>query len=590
MRERIARLTGWNVWAVLYLIGVASSYVLIRSSMSSSHAWAWRHLNTGLTFPMVSLVLGLVLLGLVVYGASRLDPTLAWARIIRMCLSLTVGAVTWYLRLDHSWGDRTIFLEMLTHDKFLRMSQPLTTAIYALVYRGVALWGWPPRNAIALLCSLTAGVSIDVIRWGLARLPDIQAFPTSLFLVSCSLTVLFFGYVETTVLALTMGLWFLFEAQRYLSDRRSLWRPALALGLAIACHGLSVYLIPGLGFLAWQDGPNGITMRQRIQRGLGAAGGLVLPTVIIVIVALLFPDLIRGSLVGDSMGGEDMRPFVPLFAPRMEHERYTLFSLAHGLDLLNLAFLTSPLVVWILVSGLLTHKLVRRTDWGVFLGLSTLAGLGFAFLWHPDLGMMRDWDLFAPFLLPTLLMGGYLCGILLKRPVLIGAALLSAINSMLFLQSFDPLAVWSPSVQALPVPVMQERTDLVWNERFELIGYDMVPAESISAGQLVELALYFRGLKPMSVGYTVFVHLTDATGKVLAQDDRQPFPPTEYWPPGEVQSSTYTIQIPPDLQPQTRLEIRVGAYFWQTLERLSLTHNGRVLHDKVAVLAFLPVE
>jgi len=94
----------------------------------------------------------------------------------------------------------------------------------------------------------------------------------------------------------------------------------------------------------------------------------------------------------------------------------------------------------------------------------------------------------------------------------------------------------------------------------------------------------------MPVGYTVFLHLTDATGNVLAQDDRQPYPPTEYWPPGEVQSSTYAIQIPSDIQPQTWLELRVGAYFWQTLERLPLTCDGQVIDSKATRLASLLVE
>jgi hypothetical protein len=246
--------------------------------------------------------------------------------------------------------------------------------------------------------------------------------------------------------------------------------------------------------------------------------------------------------------------------------------------------------LWILVSGFLAHKLLRKTGWGMFLGLNALAGWGVAFLWHPDLGMVRDWDLFAPFMLPLLLLGGCVCGAVLKRPVLIAATLLSAINSALLLQSFGPLAVWSPSVQALPVPAMYEHTDLVWNEEFELLGYDMAPAGSIPVGQPVELTLYFRGLEPMPVGYTVFLHLTDATGNVLAQDDRQPYPPTEYWPPGEVQSSTYAIQIPSDIQPQTWLELRVGAYFWQTLERLPLTCDGQVIDSKATRLASLLVE
>ncbi|MBN1579093.1 MAG: hypothetical protein JXA89_00205 [Anaerolineae bacterium] len=47
----------------------------------------------------------------------------------------------------------------------------------------------------------------------------------------------------------------------------------------------------------------------------------------------------------------------------------------------------------------------------------------------------------------------------------------------------------------------------------------------------------------------------------------------------------FTVQIPDDTNHNTRLHINIGAYFWQTLERLALVQNSVVVESGAATLA-----
>jgi hypothetical protein len=105
-----------------------------------------------------------------------------------------------------------------------------------------------------------------------------------------------------------------------------------------------------------------------------------------------------------------------------------------------------------------------------------------------------------------------------------------------------------------------------------LLGYEALPAE-----QTLTVTLYWEALAQMGYDYTVFVHLLDADGNQVAQHDGQPWwevsIPTTTWQPGEKLRDRHTLALPPDLPPGT-YHLWVGAYYWQTLERLPVLENG----------------
>jgi hypothetical protein len=572
--------------AVVALTYGAAVIGALENGAGAANFWAWQHLSFLPNKPeaLITLLAGCFFIFASWKGIKWFNKK-QWLYSVGLgMLVVGVGLLTWYYRVDRSWGDRKIFLEMLTQGKFFRMSQPLTTALYALVYIGVQLFDWPPRNAIALVCSGAAMVTTSTLIAFLKRLPREEAITIGSVIFPCALWVLFFGYVETTVMALTWTVTFFFTSYRHIQGRTGLLVPALVLGIAMACHGSSIYLLPALLFLAFRAQLN---FKSRLRRLLEASLGFALPVIIVVGVALTHPAAIRGSFVGDSLGGADSRALVPLFDPVPPFEHYTLFSIAHFVDVLNLVFLVSPFVlpcVWIGLRQIGS----AGTDWTKFLGIGALSGLGFIVLWNPDLGMPQDWDLFAPPLLPVLLLGGHGFAGRLRDSTLLGMILLTLVNSWLFLESFNPVRTLSPSPSALPIPVIQTRTTLAWDD-FELLGFDLPSVESWP-GQSLNFTLYFRGTKPIGVGYTIFLHLLDANGTMLAQDDHQPFPPTEYWSPGEIMTGTFTLTVPEALPVPATLDIKVGAYFWQNLERLPLTQDGHATEHNISTLTQVQVK
>jgi uncharacterized membrane protein len=118
-----------------------------------------------------------------------------------------------------------------------------------------------------------------------------------------------------------------------------------------------------------------------------------------------------------------------------------------------------------------------------------------------------------------------------------------------------------------------------------LLGYDLDPPEP-GPGSTLHLTLYWQAQAEMEQDYTVFVHLLDAEGRLVAQHDGQPGGgslPTSSWVEGEVIADEHPLDLDPNLMPGSyRLE--VGLYLWPTMERLSVLDGaGQVQGDKVVL-------
>jgi hypothetical protein len=87
---------------------------------------------------------------------------------------------------------------------------------------------------------------------------------------------------------------------------------------------------------------------------------------------------------------------------------------------------------------------------------------------------------------------------------------------------------------------------------------------------LLRMTLWWKCLKPPERRYTVFLHLYDANGKLVAQKDSQPASdhlPTVFWRRGDVVRDQRAIELPVGL-PSGRYTIAVGLYDPQTMVRL----------------------
>jgi hypothetical protein len=120
-----------------------------------------------------------------------------------------------------------------------------------------------------------------------------------------------------------------------------------------------------------------------------------------------------------------------------------------------------------------------------------------------------------------------------------------------------------------------------------LAGYDL-PGEA-APGKALPLTLAWRA-EEVAGQYTVFVHLVDERGTILAQQDRAPqangaLYPTNLWVPGEIVTDEYALTIPPDAPPG-EYTVRVGLYLPESGQRLSVpgsADNALTLPEAVMI-------
>lgn len=105
----------------------------------------------------------------------------------------------------------------------------------------------------------------------------------------------------------------------------------------------------------------------------------------------------------------------------------------------------------------------------------------------------------------------------------------------------------------------------------------------------VHLSLYWESsVRRPGIDATIFVHLIDAYGRLIAQQDARPWGgqyPTFIWEPGEVVQTDY--DIPLDAASNTPLEVSVGMYTFPSLERLSAVQGERYMLDRTISLGML---
>jgi len=115
-----------------------------------------------------------------------------------------------------------------------------------------------------------------------------------------------------------------------------------------------------------------------------------------------------------------------------------------------------------------------------------------------------------------------------------------------------------------PQPRLPRRDS--FGKTIELVGYDVS-----RTGRALNLALYWHALVQPAHAYTVFVHVLDETGRLVAQQDNMPVRdqlPTSCWQPGEFVVDPYSIPLPASVQGP--LSIEIGLYRLDTAERLGL--------------------
>jgi len=95
---------------------------------------------------------------------------------------------------------------------------------------------------------------------------------------------------------------------------------------------------------------------------------------------------------------------------------------------------------------------------------------------------------------------------------------------------------------------------------------------SLDPGGELRLALYWQTDARLEQNYTVFIHILDDSGDVIAQRDSMPQDnnyATSHWLAGPLIDDIHVIPLPPDL-PAGEYRAAIGLYVWQTGERLTV--------------------
>ena len=146
------------------------------------------------------------------------------------------------------------------------------------------------------------------------------------------------------------------------------------------------------------------------------------------------------------------------------------------------------------------------------------------------------------------------------------------IGSLLSVGTVTPVA---------PDTVVNPRAE-VFGGLLALSGFEL-PAGTMSPGTVVPVTLYWHVLQSPDADYTVFIHVLNDRGELVAQFDSPPgggTAPTSGWRIGETLRDTYPLPLPPDLAEGT-YSVRVGLYTWPAVERLPVAVDGSVIGDSV---------
>ncbi len=122
-------------------------------------------------------------------------------------------------------------------------------------------------------------------------------------------------------------------------------------------------------------------------------------------------------------------------------------------------------------------------------------------------------------------------------------------------------------------------------------GFDVSAAE-VNPGDDWELTLYWEALAHMDVDYTVFIHVEDAAGNIVAQTDLPPtggLYPTSAWKPGHTLKVSYRVTIP-EGTPAVEYRVIVGLYDPITGERVPLLDATGAPADNQLIVTTLRVK
>ena len=108
------------------------------------------------------------------------------------------------------------------------------------------------------------------------------------------------------------------------------------------------------------------------------------------------------------------------------------------------------------------------------------------------------------------------------------------------------------------------------------LGAFELTSDRAGAQPVVRGTLFWQASAPVTEDYTGFIHVLDASGRLVAQTDRQPLAgqyPTTAWRPGEWAPDPFVVTLPADA-PAGEYVVVTGMYLLRTGQRLPVAGGG----------------
>lgn len=297
--------------------------------------------------------------------------------------------------------------------RWLMRKEPFELGLHELVFRGV--YQLRPREFPALtaeqkeaalkkrqawmnsaaastyvgLSVLAGGLLVYLsIRFARKRLVREQRTPFLLLLLSGCGMQMFFGYVENySWMSLAIVATLLAGIDEAFEPRRFPVKTVVAFLLAVGFHLLSIFLLPAVLLFVF------LKMNSRRAEG---------PTAIrrwfwVVLGGCAILGFAGYVWVEGWKGWISIMPLVP----SLSKDGYSILEGRHLLDLLNL-FMLSAFAPAMVLAGTIFRKSEDKVAWiqDRFLAMAAIGGGGLAFVFNPNLGMARDWDVVTAALWP----------------------------------------------------------------------------------------------------------------------------------------------------------------------------------------------
>ncbi|MBD3266232.1 hypothetical protein GF373_06135 [bacterium] len=306
--------------------------------------------------------------------------------------SLVAFLVFWLFHSKFYSGDGDQIARFIEAGTWMVQSELLSHAIFQAVYQILHPFGWDGMSVINLVSCLAGAVSIYfLLKFNNDYIKIDPIWPLALF-ASSALLVFACGHTEYYTLFIAALFFYIYIAVGYLHQRFTIIHTGLAFSLAAWMHLGTLFALPSLLLLPY--------LRKEYKDYQSLFFLALLPLYFTYFLKTNY-YLFGFNIVGQSKAAN----FVPFKLPTDEIKYYTMFDWGHLLDILWAWSMRSwifwPLLIY--AACLAGWKAFLRHD-RAFLLLCTLCFTGFALVWHPDLRVTQDWDLFAFELVPQLLL------------------------------------------------------------------------------------------------------------------------------------------------------------------------------------------